>query len=65
MFSTFVGAGAVGARAATRYGFGSGSDQMVWLLAALAPQTSLPTHIKGIVSQDLMRIKRPADGCIR
>jgi hypothetical protein len=36
MFNTIVGAGAVGAEALSRYG--SGSDQMMRLLAALAPQ---------------------------
>jgi hypothetical protein len=36
MFITIVGAGAVGAGAASRYG--SGSEQMMRLLAALAPQ---------------------------
>jgi hypothetical protein len=36
MFNTFVGAGAVGAGAASRYG--SGSDQKMRLLAAPAPQ---------------------------
>jgi hypothetical protein len=37
MFNTIVGAGAVGARAASRYGYGSGSDQKMRLLAAPAP----------------------------
>jgi hypothetical protein len=36
MFNTFVVAGAVGVGAASRYG--SGSDQMMQLLAAPAPQ---------------------------
>jgi hypothetical protein len=36
MFNTIVGAGAVGAGAASRDG--SGSDQMMWLLAAPVPQ---------------------------
>jgi hypothetical protein len=36
MINTIVGAGAVGAGAASRYG--SGSDQMMRLLAAPAPQ---------------------------
>jgi hypothetical protein len=38
MFNTIFGAGAVGAGAASRYGSGSGSDQKMRLLAALAPQ---------------------------
>jgi hypothetical protein len=38
MFNTIVGAGAVGAGTASRYGSYSGSDQMVRLLAAPAPQ---------------------------
>jgi hypothetical protein len=40
MFNTVVGAGAVGAGAgvASHYGSGSGSDQKMRLLAALAPQ---------------------------
>jgi hypothetical protein len=38
MLNTIVGAGAVGARAASRYGSGSGSDQKMRLLAAPAPQ---------------------------
>jgi hypothetical protein len=38
MFNTIVGAGAVGAGAASRYGSSSGSDQMMRLLAAPAPQ---------------------------
>jgi hypothetical protein len=36
MFNTIVGAGAVGAGAASRYG--SGSDQKMRILAAPAPQ---------------------------
>jgi hypothetical protein len=31
-------AGAVGAEAASRYGFGSGSAKMMWLLVSPAPQ---------------------------
>jgi hypothetical protein len=46
MFNTIVGAEAVGAGAASRYG--SGSDQMMRLLAATAPQ-----HC----------IKRPSKSC--
>jgi hypothetical protein len=38
MIDTIVGAGAVGAGAASRYGSGSGIDQMMRLLAAPAPQ---------------------------
>jgi hypothetical protein len=38
MINTIVGAAAVGAGAASRYGSGSGSDQKMRLLAALAPQ---------------------------
>jgi hypothetical protein len=38
MFNTFVGAGA---RAVSRYGSGSDSDQKMWLLAAPAPQHCL------------------------
>jgi hypothetical protein len=37
MFNSIVGAGAVGAGAALRYGSGSGSDQMMRLLAAQSP----------------------------
>jgi hypothetical protein len=37
MIYTIVGAGAVGAGAASRYGSSSGSDQKMRLLAALAP----------------------------
>jgi hypothetical protein len=42
MFNTICRIGAVGAGAASRYGFGSGfgSDQMMWFLAAPAPQIS-------------------------
>jgi hypothetical protein len=36
MFNTIVGVGAVGGGAASPYG--SGSDQMMWLLLAPAPQ---------------------------
>jgi hypothetical protein len=39
MFNTYIGAEAVGAGAATRYG--SGSDQMMRLLADPAPQHCL------------------------
>jgi hypothetical protein len=38
MFNTIVGAGEVGAGAASRYSSGSGSDQKMRLLAAPAPQ---------------------------
>jgi hypothetical protein len=37
MFNTIIGAGAVEARAALHYRSGSGSDQMMRLLAAPAP----------------------------
>jgi hypothetical protein len=45
MFNTSVGAGAVGAGAASSYG--SGSDQMMWLLAA--PCGSGSSTLKGTV----------------
>jgi hypothetical protein len=38
MFNTIVGAGAVGAGAGAASRYGSGSDQMMRLLAAPAPQ---------------------------
>jgi hypothetical protein len=37
MFNTIVRAGSAGAGAASRYGSSSSSNQMMWLLAALAP----------------------------
>jgi hypothetical protein len=45
MFTTIVGAGAVGTGAASRYGSGSGSgsDQKMWLLAVPAPHPA-PQH---------------------
>jgi hypothetical protein len=43
MFNTICGTGAVGAEAASRYGFGS--DQNMWLLAAPAPK-----HCKKVMS---------------
>jgi hypothetical protein len=48
MFCTIVGAGAVGAGAASRYGFGS--DQKMRLLAAPAPQHWLSYFVRYIFS---------------
>jgi hypothetical protein len=51
MFNTIIGVGAVGAGAVSLYGSGSGTDQMMRLLAAPAPQhlflawnRSVPTY---------------------
>jgi hypothetical protein len=41
MFNTIVGAGAVGAGTASRYGSGYGSDQKMWFLETPAPE---PQH---------------------
>jgi hypothetical protein len=41
MFNIIVGAGAVGFGAVSRYGSGSGSDQKMQLLAALASAPQL------------------------
>jgi hypothetical protein len=61
MYNTIVGAGAVGARAASRYGSSSGSDQKMRLLAALAPKhwQKLLCVLKIIVKPNFSSIAEP------
>jgi hypothetical protein len=55
MFNTIVGAGAVGAGAASRYG--SGSDQKMRILAAPAPQ-----HWKNVQIYMIKQAKKMCSG---
>jgi hypothetical protein len=63
MFNTISGPGAVRARAALRYG--SGSDQMMRLLAAPAPQRLCLQHMLTFFPSPLIEFFRIRIYCIK